>query len=133
MMLYDLSSEPPKAGSLLGSMFTFIAQRRQEAEYFKTKALVAAALSDKVEGGGKLLEEAWSRYRELLFPFLVGEKDKLKSDEKAAMKQWTSKILKVRPLWRASDNKGIVSRLRRGAEKVRKSEELRRKVPHRRI
>jgi len=132
-MLYDLASEPPRPGSLLGSMFTFIAERRQEAEYFKTKALIAATLADKVEGGGKLLEEAWGKYRELLFPFLAQEKAKLKENEKKAMEQWTSKVLKVRPLWRAQDHKGIVSRLRRGAEKVRKAEELRRKVPHRRI
>ncbi len=45
MMLYDLASEPPPPGSLLGSVFTFITERRQEAEYFKTKALIAASLA----------------------------------------------------------------------------------------
>ena len=132
-MLYDLASRPPTPGSLLESVFIFMSKRRQEAEYFKTKSLVIAAIADKMKDGGKLLDDALDQYRGLIFPFLGETKKQAERDTKAALKQWTNKVLKIRPLWRAKENKPIVSRLRRGAEKVRQSEELRRKRPHRRI
>jgi hypothetical protein len=129
-MLYELTSEPPPIGSLLGSVFTYLAQKKQEAEYFKTKSLIMASVSDKVEGGGKLLQEAMESYRNLLFPFLKKEREKASDGEKKLLKSWTSKVLKVHPLWRPSDNKGTVSRLRRGAEQVRRAEEKRRSSNH---
>lgn len=131
-MLYDLASEPPRPGSLLESVFLIMTKRRQEAEYFKTKSLIAASLPIS-ESGAKMLNEALDEYRSRLFPFLAEEKKKLDKDTKKALKQWTDKVLKIRPLWRAQDNKGVVSRLRKGAERTRKAEDLRRKHRHQRI
>ena len=132
-MLYELSGQSPEPGSLLESIFVMIAKRRQEAEYYKTKTLVAAILADKIDDGGRRLSEAMDLYRDSLFPYLASETTKRDRVTKKLLKQWTSKVLKIRPLWRAQDNKGLVSRLRKGAEKVRKSEELRRKRPHLRL
>ena len=132
-MLYDTASGPPRPGSLLESVFILLAQRRQEAEYFKTKTLVMGSLVDKIESGPKMLGESLDQYRQLLFPFLAEEKRKLDVDSKKLLKQWTSRILKVRPLWRPEEHKQVISRLRKGAEKVRKSEELRRSHHYQRI
>lgn len=131
-MLYDLAAEPPQPGTLLESLFILLAKRRQEAEYFKTKAIVASNLTMS-EAGAKMLNEALEEYRNRLFPFLSEEKHKVDKMTKKALKQWTSKVLKIRPLWRAQDHKGIVSRLRRGAERTRSAEELRRQHRHQRI
>jgi hypothetical protein len=132
-MLYDLASGPPKPGTLLESLFVLMAKRRQEAEYFKTKVLMIASLADKLEEGGKMLDEAMEVYRNNLFPFLGDEKKKQDKEHKEVLKQWTKYALKIRPLWRAQDNRAIVSKLRRGAERTKQSEDLRRKKVHRRI
>ena len=110
-----------------------ISKRRQEAEYYKTKALIAATLIDKVQDGAKLLTEAIDLYRDSLFPFLSSETKKKDKITKKLLKQWTSKVLKVRPLWRAQDHKAIISKLRKGAEKIRKSEEMRRQRRYSRL
>lgn len=132
-MLFATASGPPRPGSLLESVFILLTKRQQEAEYFKTKTLLLASLADKVENGGKLMEDALDQYRSRLFPFLADEKKKTDVDSKKLLKSWTNKILKVRPLWRPSENKGIVSKLRKGAEAVKKAEVLRRNTRHRRI
>ena len=131
-MLYDLAAEPPRSGTLLESLFILLAKRRQEAEYFKTKALVASNLT-MTESGAKMLNEALEEYRSRLFPFLVEEKKKLDKVTKKALEQWTNKVLKVRPLWRSQEHKGVVSRLRRGAKRTQRAEELRRQHRHQRI
>lgn len=110
-----------------------ISKRRQEAEYYKTKALIAAALVDKVQDGAKILNEAIDLYRDSLFPFLSSETKKKDKLTKKLLKQWTSKLLKVRPLWRAQDHKAVISKLRKGAERVRKSEEMRRQRRYSRL
>lgn len=132
-MLYELTSEPPPVGSLLGSVFTYLAQKKQEAEYFKTKALVVASIADKIDGGGKALQEALESYRNLMFPFLKKERDKSADREKKLLKDWTSRVFKVRPIWRPGDHKKSMSSLRRGAEQTKRAEELRRTSQHRRV
>jgi hypothetical protein len=136
-MLYDLTSEPPRSGSLLESLFrsifVLIAKRRQESEYYKTKLLAAAALAPHSDDGGKAVSKAFEQYQLSMFPFLEEETKKTDRDSKKLLKHWTNKIFKIRPLWRAKEHKHIVSKLRRGAEQVRKAEALRRKTRHRRI
>lgn len=132
-MLYELYDRPPEPGSLLESVFAIISKRRREAEYYKTKVLVSAILADKVDDGGQRLQEALDLYRDSLFPYLASETTKKDKAAKKLLKQWTSKILKIRPLWRAQDHKGLISRLRRGAQKVRESEKLRRDRRHLRL
>ena len=132
-MLYDLASGPPKPGTLLESVFVLMAKRRQEVEYLKTKVLMIGSLADKLENGGKLLDEAMDSYRSTLFPFLSDDKRKQDVEHKEVLKKWTKYAFKIRPLWRAQDNKSVVSKLRRGAEKTRQLEKLRRKKHHRRI
>ena len=75
-MLYELSGQSPEPGSLLESIFVMIAKRRQEAEYYKTKTLVAAILADKIDDGGRRLSEAMDLYRDSLFPYLASETTK---------------------------------------------------------
>lgn len=132
-MLYDTAGGPPRPGSLLESVFILMSKRRQEAEYFKTKALIIASLASSSEKAGKMLDDALDSFRHCLFPFLAEEKKKQDVDSKKLLKSWTSKVLKVRPLWRAKDHQGVVSRLRKGAERVKQAEKIRRDKPHRRI
>jgi hypothetical protein len=110
-----------------------MSKQRQEAEYFKTRALIVASLVSVAENAGKMLDEALDRYRLALFPFLVEEKKKQDVGAKQLLKHWTNKMFKVKPLWRAKDHQGIVSRLRKGAEKVKQAEKLRRQKSHHRI
>ena len=132
-MLYDLASEPPRPGSLLESVFMLIAKRRRESEYYATKLLVAATVAPHAEGGGKAMTKAFEQYQVSMFPFLEEENKKVDKDSKSLLKHWTNKVLKIRPLWRANENKHLVSKLRRGAESVRRAEALRRQKKHRRI
>ncbi len=115
------------------SVFLLLAKRRQEAEYFKTQALIAGALAPHAKDT-KAFQGAMDAYKDAIFPFLKGEKDKETRDVKAALKNWTEKVaFKVRPLWRAKENMGLVSKLRRGKERIQRSEALRRSKRHRRI
>jgi hypothetical protein len=131
-MLYDLASEPPRPGSLLESVFILLAKRRQEADYYQTKVLMMASLAPHMEDN-KGLQEALEQYRDAMFPFLEDEAKKTDRSSKEVLKQWTRHALKIRPLWRAKDNHALVSRLRKGAELVKKAETDRRQRKHRRI
>ena len=54
-------------------------------------------------------------------------------EEKEVLNWWGKRMLKIRPLWRAHERKGIVSKLRKGVERVKESELKRRRYHHRRI
>ena len=133
-MLYDQAAEPPAPGSLLESVFILVANRRQQVEYYKSKLLVAAAIAPHAEGGNKLLQEALDDYRYELFPFLEKQKDKADRDSKTVLKKWADVgAMKIKPLWRAQDNKKIVSKLRRGKERVEEIEQERKLRRHTRM
>jgi hypothetical protein len=134
-MLYDLADGPPLPGSPLESIYLLTAKRRQEAELRKTEALAMAAAAPHLKDGGKLLSDALAEYRNVLMPFLAaGEKSK-EADHRALLEHWTEKrAFVVRPLSPyGGDHKKVVSKLRRGVERVRAAENLRRVKPHRRI
>lgn len=132
-MLYDQSMTLPHPGSPLESIFILLAKRQKETEYYQTKLTVAASLAPHSEEGAKMLTEAWDSYRESIFPFLAGQKVKKDVEAKKVLDWWGKRMLKIRPLWRASDNRGIVSKLRRGLERVKESEQRRKRYRHRRI
>lgn len=134
-MLYDLADGPPLPGSLLESVYLLTAKRKQEAEMRKTEALAMASAAPHIKDGGKLLADALDSYRSVLMPFLAREKDKEAASQRDLLKHWTDKVaFKVRPLSpHGADHHKVVSQLRKGAERVRASEELRRRAPHRRI
>jgi hypothetical protein len=133
-MLYDLAGGPPAPGSLLESVFLLTAKRRQEAEYYKTSALIAGNLA-AAGGDASVLKDALMSYRDSVFPFLSAAKVKEAEETKETLKKWTQDItaMKIKPLWRAHDHKALVSKLRKGKEKVVQLEEERRKRRHRRI
>lgn len=132
-MLYDLSDSPPPPRSLLESVFLLLAKRRQEAEYYKTQAIIAGTLSPH-SSDTSAFRGAMDAYKDAVFPFLKGEKEKETRNVKASLKHWAEKVaFKVRPLWRAKEHKGLVSKLRRGKERIQRSEELRRRKHYRRI
>jgi hypothetical protein len=109
-----------------------LAKRKREADFLRDKMLVEAALVAQSKGEG--LDEAYKEYRSALFPFLESESKKLEDRNRSLLKHWVGKkAFKVQALWRPEDSKGLMSRLRRGAEKVKQSEEHRRRVPHKRI
>ena len=134
-MLYDLADGPPLPGSPLESIYLLTAKRRQEAELRKTEALAMAAAAPHLKDGGKLLSDALAEYRNVLMPFLSSVEKAREVDSKALLKHWTDKrAFVVRPLSPfGGDHKRVVSKLRRGAERVRAAENLRRRKPHRRI
>lgn len=131
-MLYDTSGVPDP-GSLLESVFLLMAKKRREADYFKTKLLVEAALAPHAKDSDGLMK-AFESYRESMFPFLESETEKQKQRDKDLLNHWVGKrAFRVKPVWRASDSRGVVSRLRRGAERVKDMERARKAIPHRRI
>lgn len=132
-MLYDQSSDMPLAGSPLESVFILLAKKKRETEYYHTKLMVAATLAPHSEEGAKMLTGAWDDYRDAIFPFLEKQRTKKDVDAKEMLNWWGKRMLKIRPLWRANENKGIVSKLRKGVERVKESERQRRRYSHRRI
>lgn len=130
-MLYDLSEGPPEPGSLLESVFILISKRRQEAEFYKTIAIVKATVS---KDGSDDLRDSLMEYGRRIFPFLERQEVKTEDMAKKVLEQWTShKALKIEPLFRPRDGRGVASKLRKGAERVKMAEELRRKMRHKRI
>lgn len=132
-MLYDLAEGPPEPGSLLESILTIVAKRRQEQAFIQTKLLVEAFIAPHTEGGSTNLSKTFELYKNSAFPFLAGERAKELKQSKQLLEHWTKKVFRVKPLWRAKENMGIVSKLRRGADQVKKAEDLRRQVRHTRI
>jgi hypothetical protein len=95
---------------------------------------VASTLAPHSENGSQLLKEALNDYRFELFPFLEGEKEKGDKDAKAVLEHWTDKrAFSVKPLWRANENRAVVSKLRRGRDNILKMEEAKRGRRHRRL
>jgi hypothetical protein len=132
-MLYDQSSVLPQAGSPLESVFILLAKKKRETEYYHTKLMVAATLAPHSKEGAKMLSGAWEDYRDAIFPFLEKQRTKKDVDAKKMLEWWGKRMLKIRPLWRANENRGIVSKLRKGVERVKESERRRRHSRHRRI
>lgn len=135
-MHYELANSPPAPGSPQESAFLLIAKKKEEAKYFGVKSIIAAVVATAAEdssSASKALNDAMEQFRKTLFPFLIGEQEKQDRDSKKVLAEWAKQTLKVRPLWRAQDNKPLISKLRRGLELVKKSEELRRTQRHRRI
>lgn len=126
-MYYDVGGRP-EPGSLLESVLMIVANRRQEAEFLKSLALVKASTKDESLG------DTLKLYSDTVFPYLEGQKKRKEMDAKEALKQWTAhRALKVQPLYRPSGNRAVVSKLRRGAERLKRSEEERRSKKHWRI
>jgi hypothetical protein len=132
-MLYDQAAEPPTPGSLLESVFVLMALRKQEVEYYRTKLMVASQVASHSEEGANMLSKAWDDYRDAVFPFLAKQKSKADEESKRVLDWWGKRMLKIKPIWRAQDHRPIISNLKRGQERVRRAEELRRMKPHRRI
>jgi len=131
-MLYDLADAPPPPGSLLESIFLIVTKRRQEIEFLQTRLMIEAIREPNLEKSG--VQDAFKEYLEATFPYLEGETKKQAEDARTMLKKWTDVgALKIKPLWRGKEHRGLLSKLRKGAEKVRKSEELRRQYRHRRI
>ena len=81
------------------------------------------------------MSDALEEYRKVLMPFLSAAEKSKEVDQKALLEHWVGKrAFKVRPLNPfGSDHQKVVSKLRKGAERVRAAERLRRRRPHRRI
>jgi len=132
-MLYDLSNGAPEPGSLLESVCLLIAKKRREADFFRTKLLVEATLAPHAKDSSGL-SKSFEAYRESMFPFLGTEFKKDDEQSKKLLNHWVGKkAFRIKPLWRASDTRGIRSRLKRGAERVKHLEESRKLTRHRRI
>lgn len=126
-MYYDVGGRP-EPGSLLESVLMIVANRRQEAEFLKAMALVKASVKDESLG------DTLKLYSDTVFPYLEGQKKKKEMDAKEALRQWTAHTaLQVKPLHRPSGNRAVVSKLRKGAERLRQSEADRRRKKHWRI
>lgn len=127
-MLYDLATEPPEPGTLLESAFLLMAKKRQEIRFHETRFLAEAAMRPHVEDG-KSFQEAYQDYADAIFPFTARDRELEKTKAKDIMQQWTShKALRVKPLWRPQEHKGIISRMKKAAQKVVDNESKRRGV-----
>jgi len=134
-MMYDLAKEPPEPGSLLESVFLMISLRRREAELFQAEAIIAAIVGARAQKY-EAVEESLRAFKNAMFPFLEGAKNRKEDLAKKALEQWTSHgALKVRPLAMLGDNSNrkLHSQLRRSAERTKKAEEARKASKHTRI
>lgn len=134
-MLYDLG-QVPKPGSLLESVFSLLANRRQYQEFLKTRVIMEASLAPHIEGGKDRLSNAYEQYAKAMLPYLGKVRSTQSTEEQKTLQQWTNRgPLVVRPLWRAKEGaKGSwKSALARGRERVRQLEEARRAGRLRRI
>jgi hypothetical protein len=131
-MLYDLMDGPPEPGSLLESVFMLLAKRRMESQYFATRLIVESALAQYTEG--KNLQESLENYTDSMFPYLKLQRTNKDKQWREALKQWTSHTaLSVKPIFRPTDHKKFMSRLKRGAAQVKQQEEARKVTEHRRL
>jgi hypothetical protein len=132
-MMYDLADGPPPSGSLQESIFLIIAKRRQEAVFFQGKMLMEAMLAPHVEDAVKMMSKSYEAFKDSMLPFLAGETSRASKKTRELLKHWTGRgPMRVRVIAPPKDNT-ISSALKRGAERIRQSEESRRKVPHKRI
>jgi len=133
-MLYDLADSPPPRRSLQESVFLVIAKRRQEAQFFSAKMLMEAVLAPHIKDGGDVLGKTYEAFKDSMFPFLSGSAKREAKKNKEMLDHWANKgPMRVKALWRPKDSSGLISKLKRGAERVKQSEEQRRKAPHKRI
>jgi len=134
-MLYDLVQAPPEPGSLQESVLLIIAKRRQEAQFLQTRVLMRATLAPHVENGVDGLKEDLKALKEAMFPWLEADISREKEYAKKVLDTWTGiGAIKIKPMWRPHDDKtGIVSRLKKGAEVVKREEEMRRSQKYTRL
>lgn len=132
-MLYNLAQAPPEPGSFLESAFLLLTKRRQEQEFFRTRALVEAVLAPHLEGETSV-SETFSDYMNVMFPYL-SRQPKKKDEMKEALDHWVGKrMFRVKPLWEAGDKPvRFRSSLQRGRERVERREQLRKAGQLRRI
>jgi len=110
-----------------------VSLRRREAEFLQTEAIVAA-IGCQGSGDFKIAVDAIKAYKAALFPFLEAERKKTDVDVQKTLKHWVEKTaFKVKPLWQAGTERRLHSQMRRGAEKTKQAEELRRQRRHTRI
>lgn len=96
-MLYDLSKEPPEAGSLMEFLMIMVSKRRQEARVWETRVLVEASLAPHMKDNK--LQEMLSSYLNSVFPYLSKSTADKNAEAKEALDKWTGvKTLKVSPL-----------------------------------
>lgn len=125
-MLYD-RGVIPRPGSLLETVLTLVAQRRQYAQYLETRVLMEAMLAPHLKDSK--LDKTWERYANSVLPYIEGTSERTDEEEQKILNWWTSqKGMRVKPLWMASKNVPgrLRSALRRGAEKVKETERMRR-------
>ena len=132
-MLYDLATEPPEPGTLLESVLLLVSLRRREAELLQTEALVTA-IAATPSGQIESIRTALREYKNSVFPFLEAERKKENEEVQKTLEHWTKNMaFVVRPLWRAEQGKKLNSQLRKGMEKTKQVEELRRQKRHTKI
>jgi len=133
-LLYDKTVQIPEPGSLLESVLLLIVLKRNEAELYRTEALVTAAAAAHT-GQYELISKTFRNYKSALLPFLETEKKRTDDEVKKALDDWTKNVaFKVRPLWLApKESKRLHSKLRKSAARVKEMEEERRRKRFTRI
>lgn len=127
-MLYELAPEPPEPGSLLESVFMLMAKKRQEIRFLETRFLAESAILSEQENADAF-REAYRDYSDAIFPYLARDREEEARKAKKVMHDWAAqKALRVRPIWRPHEVRGVVSRMRRAAEKIKSQESRRRGV-----
>lgn len=130
-MLYDQYGRVPKRGSLTESLFSLIAKRRLDQEYYRTKVVVEAVLAPHVKESK--VADAFDDFSSSVFPFL--RKNKISRDQAAKQElgRWVGRGIKIKEFVHPKVAEKYKSRLKLGAEAVRKAEEQRKAIAHRRI
>jgi hypothetical protein len=126
-MLYDLASGPPPVGTLLESVFMELVHRRMELRFLEKRIDVAAALVSLQQKDSQL-PDLMEKYANRVFPFLESTKKNRDVDAKKALESWTSKTLKIRPIWEdAPTRKRAASKLRQQKAQLEEMREQRKR------
>tara|TARA_R110002126_G_scaffold188113_4_gene336557 strand:+ start:278 stop:661 length:384 start_codon:yes stop_codon:yes gene_type:complete len=83
-LLYDKLVGIPEPGSLREAVCILIQRHRQETEYTKTMAIVAAAAG---ESQHSVLMDAVEQFRDLMFPYIQRTKRDLQKEMKAVLER----------------------------------------------
>lgn len=124
-MLLDTANGPPPPGSLLESVLILVVQRRQKADILRTRVVVEAILAQTVKS--VRFDQTFQELVDTVLPYLKVVQAREEQSAKDVLKEWSQQRLAVRPLWQANRSSSLMSKLRRGAERL-KATELERKA-----
>ena len=87
-MMYDLSSKPPRSGSVLEALFLMVQMRRQLIQLYGVHTVVQAIRTAQ-DDSAESVQKSFKNYQDALMPFLQEEIDREQAELVQALKAET--------------------------------------------